>query len=149
MKIVFVCTGNTCRSPLAQAIAQKYVEDNGLDIDLDSAGLSCSYGHEMAEHSKKIIESMGIFFTHTSQPITQKMIDQTDYFVTMERWQKDALMQVAPGKTYCVADFSAEGDVDDPYGQSYQVYLETADKIGRVMPTIIEEVQKMNDSSKN
>lgn len=149
MKIVFVCTGNTCRSPLAQAIAQKYAEEKGLDIDFDSAGLSCSYGHEMAEHSKKIIEEMGIFFTHTSQPITQKLIERTDYFVTMERWQKEALMQVAPGKTFCFADFGNEGDVDDPYGQSYQVYLETAEKIGRVIPTIIEEILKMNDSSKN
>lgn len=149
MKIVFVCTGNTCRSPLAQAIAQKYVEDKGLDIDVDSAGLSCSYGHEMAEHSKKIIESMGIFFTHTSQPVTQKMVELTDYFVTMERWQKDALIQVAPNKTYCVADFSTEGDVDDPYGQSYQVYEATADKIARVMPTIIEGLIKINGSRQN
>ncbi|MGN0788607.1 MAG: hypothetical protein ACI4MY_01610 [Christensenellales bacterium] len=148
MKIVFVCTGNTCRSPLAQAIAQKYVEDNGLDIDVDSAGLSCSYGHEMAEHSQKIIESMGIFFTHTSQPVTQKMVEQTDYFVTMERWQKEALMSVAPNKTFCVADFCNEGDVDDPYGQSLQVYQDTADKIGRVMPTIIRQLLKKYDAQR-
>ena len=148
MKIVFVCTGITCRSHLAQAIAQKYVETNGLDIDVDSAGLSCSYGHEMAEYSQKIIESMGIFFTQTSQPVTQKMVDQTDYFVTMERWQKEALMSVAPNKTFCVADFSTEGDVADPYGQSLQVYQDTADKIGRVMPTIIEQLLKKYDAQR-
>lgn len=146
MKIVFVCSGNTCRSPLAQAIAQKYVEDNGLDIDVDSAGLGCPYGEEMADNTKAIIEEMGIFFTHTSQPVTDKMIGQTDYFVTMERWQKHALMQVCKDKVFCVADFGTDGDVADPYGRSLEVYKMTADKIAGAMPSIIEGLIKVSNS---
>ncbi|MGN0771916.1 MAG: hypothetical protein ACI4MI_04975 [Christensenellales bacterium] len=137
MKIVFVCSGNTCRSPLAQAIAQKYIEDNDIDVQVDSAGLACPYGQQMAEHSKKIIEELGIFFTHTSQPITTKMVEQTDYFVTMERWQKNALTPVCKDKVFCFADFCGD-DVDDPYGGSLQVYRMTADKISKAIPVIVD-----------
>ncbi len=137
MKITFVCTGNTCRSPLAQAIAQKYVEDNNIDIEVDSAGLSCNYGAPMAEHTARIIEDLGIFFTHTSQPLTQKLADESDLIVTMEKWQKDALQPVLGDKVVCMNDITFRGDVPDPYGGSYETYLSVAKSLEESIPLVI------------
>lgn len=142
MKITFVCTGNTCRSPLAQAIAQKYIEDNNLDIDVDSAGLNCMYGAPMAVHTARLIEEMGIFFTHSSQPLTQKLVDESDVIITMEKWQKDALKQGLGDKVVCMNDITYRGDIADPYGGSYETYQQVAKTLEESMPLVIKWVEK-------
>ncbi len=138
MKITFVCTGNTCRSPMAQAIAQKYVEDNNLDIEVDSAGLGCAYGVPMAEHTAKIIEELGIFFTHTSQPLTQKLADESNLIVTMEKWQKDALQQVLGDKVVCMNDITLRGDIADPYGGTMETYREVEKSLEESIPLVVK-----------
>ena len=103
LNILFVCTGNTCRSPLAQAVLQEKIDRENLEIAVDSAGVCCGYGEPMSAHTTAIIESMGIFFTHTSQPVTQKLIDDADIVVTMTHGHKQLLKRaVDKEKLFCV-----------------------------------------------
>ena len=119
MKILFVCTGNTCRSPMAQAVIQKRLDDIGeKDITVDSAGIFCGYGAPMSANTSQIVESMGIFFTHSSQPVTSKLIEESDMIVTMTREHKNILSANPPEiakdltKKYGIKVISAEDDMD-------------------------------------
>lgn len=143
MKVVFVCSGNTCRSPLAQALFEKCLHDkNVFDVEVDSVGLGCGYGNQMADNTKKIIEEKGILFSHTSQEISLNIIESSDYIITMERWQKECLKDVvSQEKLYCIDDFTNKGDIADPFGKDYNSYMQVAEKLEQANEYIIKSLE--------
>lgn len=145
MKILFVCTGNTCRSPLAQAVLQQIIDrDNIAGIEVDSAGLCCGFGEPMSNHTSELIEEMGIFFTHTSQPVTQKLLEECSMVVTMTAAHKEMLAGfVDGGKLFCFEELSQEGEVADPYGGDSADYLAVEMQLRRGMDKILEKAKKM------
>lgn len=146
MKILFVCTGNTCRSPLAQAIMQKTLDERKIDADCDSAGLCCGYGEEVSENSRKIIAEKGIFFTHQSRPVTQPLLDSSDLVICMTASHKEALAPyVAKEKLFEAKDFIGE-EVEDPYGRDIERYRACAAQLERLAVAVADKLQK--DSEK-
>ncbi|MDE6189491.1 MAG: low molecular weight protein arginine phosphatase [Clostridia bacterium] len=144
MNILFVCTGNTCRSPLAQAVLQEKIDKENLDITVDSAGVCCGYGESMSANTKAIIESMGIFFTHTSQPISQKLIDEADLVVTMTKGHKQLLKNVVDkDKLFCVDDITRLGDIADPYGMDMAAYKKVEKQLREAMDAIVEKLKEV------
>ena len=145
MKILFVCTGNTCRSPLAQAVLQQIIDrDNIAGIEVDSAGLCCGFGEPMSNHTSELIEEMGIFFTHTSQPVTQKLLEECSMVVTMTAAHKEMLAGfVDGGKLFSFEELSQEGAVADPYGGDSADYLAVEMQLRRGMDKILEKAKKM------
>lgn len=142
MKILFVCTGNTCRSPLAQAITQKELDDRHIDAECDSAGLCCGYGEEVSENSSKIIGERGIFFTHQSRPVTQRLLDASDLVICMTSSHKEALAPyVAKEKLFEAKDLTGE-EIDDPYGKDIEAYRACAAKLDKLAKAVADNAEK-------
>lgn len=141
MKILFVCTGNTCRSPLAQAITQRLLDDRKIDAECESAGLTCGYGEEVSENSRKIIAERGIFYTHQSRPVTRQLLDSSDMVVCMTSPHKEALRPYVPAdKLFEAKDLTGE-EIDDPYGKDLQAYRDCAAKLDKLADAVCNRLQ--------
>ena len=128
MRIVFVCTGNTCRSPMAEAIFKKFAEEKGLNIDIRSAGLMTSASVFTAKNTIAALKEIGIDIE--SKKVHGLLEDRdwssADIYVTMENFQKEVLkrLSVPDEKIYVLG-----GGIKDPYGENIEAYRETREKI--------------------
>jgi len=84
--VLFVCTGNTCRSPMAEAIARAHLERAGLGhrVLVASAGVTASHGAPATPEATRAAEAVGASLTtHRSQPLTPELLDRADVVYTM------------------------------------------------------------------
>lgn len=88
-RILFVCTGNTCRSPMAEGIFKKMLADRGVNgVECSSAGLFAMTGDSACDNAVKAAERFGVDISaHRARRITSYILDETDEFVCMTREQ--------------------------------------------------------------
>jgi protein-tyrosine-phosphatase len=96
VNILFVCTGNTCRSPMAEVFLRHLAEEAGLAIAVQSAGIAASHGAPMSRHSATILEKKGLRQQHQSQSTSAKLIEWADLILTMTVSHKRVLIHTFP-----------------------------------------------------
>lgn len=118
-RIIFVCLGNICRSPLAEGIAKAYAASEGLSLDVESAGTSNHHvGEPPCENSIAIAKENGIDISHYSaQQFRTQDISKFDAIIALDRSNYAHLKQMGAGeKLYLLGNFGSNGeDVPDPY----------------------------------
>ena len=127
MNILFVCTGNTCRSPMAEGLFKKLLaERNITDINCSSAGLFAMTGDEVTPNSVKACERFGVdISSHRARRITSFVLDETDKFVCMTFDHAASLSLYAdPDKVLVLG-----GGIPDPYGGDIETYMMCANSI--------------------
>ena len=147
--ILFVCTGNVCRSPMAEELLRAALKGNP-NYRVLSAGIGALDGQPVTEESVVAMAELGLdIAAHASQSLRVPLIESVDFIFTMTRQQQDAIQTLFPmaaEKTFLLREFEdAEivgKDVADPIGQSLEVYRRTRDQIHRALPSIIEFIKQ-------
>lgn len=128
MKILFVCTGNTCRSPMAEGIFRQMMQQRGLEdkVLCQSAGLSAVDGDPVSENAVLACKEIGVDLENRqARRITGEEIPVWDLFFTMSETHAYILEQAGvPAQKIYIPSY-----IDDPFGQDLITYRRCRDKL--------------------
>jgi RpiB/LacA/LacB family sugar-phosphate isomerase len=148
--ILFVCTGNVCRSPMAEAIFRQAVQGRG-EYRVLSAGLGAAEGAPPSAYAVQAVKELGLDISGLrSQMLTADLVDQADYIFGMTHSHIDTVKVLYPQaeeKTFLLREFdetlnSFEKDISDPIGGSYEVYLNCRDQLEQGIASLLGFIER-------
>jgi len=136
-RILFVCTGNICRSASAELLLRHWAAQRGLSVEVRSAGIAAEGWYEMPEHAKRLLAVEGVpSFVHKPQLLTREQLRWADAVFAMAGNHYDYISELYPefiAKTRMLRD----KDVADPMGKSYEVFAESLATIKDALEKLI------------
>ena len=148
--ILFVCTGNICRSPMAEGLF-RHATRGRSDFRAASAGVGAIDGLPPSDHAVRALKEIGIDISNLrSQTLSANLIKQADYIFGMTHSHVDAITVLYPQaaeKTFLLREFDEtlenyEKDISDPIGQSYQVYVNCRDQIEQGIASMLKFIEQ-------
>ena len=150
--ILFLCTGNICRSPMAEGLFRNAVKGRG-DFRVVSAGLGAVDGQPPTNHSVTAMKEIGIdIASQRSRALTAELVRSADYIFGMTHSHVDTVALLYPSaaeKTFLLREFDEtlepyEKDISDPIGSSYHVYVDCRDQIEQGIATLLKFMEQHN-----
>ncbi|MBI4026462.1 MAG: ribose 5-phosphate isomerase B [Verrucomicrobia bacterium] len=152
--ILFICTGNVCRSPMAEGLMRHMLRGD-KSLQVKSAGLSACHGQPPSENAIRALREIGADIAGIrSQPVTAELVHEAEaIFVMTHGHQRSLLSQypTAASKTFLLREFEEglsdfEREVPDPIGQSYFTYLDCRDAIQSALTSILKFIKNQPSS---
>lgn len=155
MRILFVCTGNTCRSPLAEALARKLIVERGLtDVEVASAGTSAWDGAPASDGALLVGMERGLDLSqHRAQTLTRELVADAELVLAMGPHHLERIEALGgSGRAYLLTDFASRGasirPVNDPIGGELDVYRVTADELEQEVRRVFDRITAERSSDK-
>lgn len=147
MRLLFVCTGNTCRSPLAEAIARRLVEERGLrGIQVGSAGTSAWPDAPASDGALLVALEHGLDLgDHRARVLSPEIVADSTHILAMGPHHLERAEALGgEGKSWLLTSYGADGDaprpISDPFGGDLDVYRSTFDELSREISSVLDRV---------
>ncbi len=147
---LFVCSGNTCRSPMAAAIANAEISTRlgiayealeTVNVRALSAGVSARVGAPLTDEAAEVLRSLSVpVKPHAARNLTPDLAEKAELIFCMTKAHRQAVLEMLPsvaGKTYCL---DAQEDISDPIGKGMPAYIACARQIQRLVQLRFDEI---------
>jgi protein-tyrosine phosphatase len=144
VNILFVCTGNTCRSPMAEHLFRKMLKEAGRpDVTVVSAGVMPSYHLSFPAEARTALAKEGVSeIVHAPKPVTRELVGAADQIWVMEKHHQRALASAFPEAANKIRLLKENGDagIPDPIGGTQDIYQETLDEIKESLRALMSQI---------
>ncbi|MFO0859617.1 MAG: Sua5/YciO/YrdC/YwlC family protein [Phycisphaerales bacterium] len=154
LHVLFVCSGNTCRSPMAERIAIDALEHAPMTaqrVRIASAGTGAGEGEPATPEGDEALRRLGVRFAgrHRSRLLTRDMIRAADFVYAMTRSHRDAVLSIEPDAAEKVLQLDEKSDIPDPIGSGLDAYVRTAERIRAGILKRFAEIHLLPESSRS
>lgn len=151
--LLLVCSGNTCRSPMAAALLKRLWADAapGWELEVHSAGTAALPGHPATEHAVQALKELEVDLAgHTSRAVEEDLLQRADLILVMTALHRARLLERWPAladRIHTLGEYAGVWrDVSDPFGGSLDEYRQTAADLKQLLRAVVERIRSEGEN---